>query len=132
MPAIMKGWIDRVFVSGITYGGKRFYDRGGLAGKRALVSVTLGGQRHMFDEQGIHGPLEDMLKPLLQGTLGYTGFAVHRPFVGWHIPYLSNEARTAILGDWRVRLGGLHEEQERLPLPSLDDFDERFNRKAVR
>ena len=34
-PAILKGWIDRVFVSGQVYGGKRFYDRGGLVGRRA-------------------------------------------------------------------------------------------------
>ena len=26
MPAIMKGWIDRVLVSGVCYGGKRFSD----------------------------------------------------------------------------------------------------------
>ena len=41
-PAILKGWIDRVFVSGQVYGGKRFYDRGGLVGRRALVGLTLG------------------------------------------------------------------------------------------
>ena len=29
-PAILKGWIDRVFVSGQFYGGKRFYDKGGM------------------------------------------------------------------------------------------------------
>jgi len=35
VPAILKGWIDRVFVSGYCYGGKRFYDQGGLKGKKA-------------------------------------------------------------------------------------------------
>jgi NAD(P)H dehydrogenase (quinone) len=34
VPAILKGWIDRVFVSGIFYGGKRFYNRGGMVGKK--------------------------------------------------------------------------------------------------
>src|SRR6266702_2933436 len=38
MPAIMKGWLDRFFVSGRCYGGMRFYDRGGLKGKKVLVS----------------------------------------------------------------------------------------------
>jgi len=57
-PAMLKGWIDRVLVSGVCYGGKRFYDQGGLAGKRALVTVTLGGREHMFGEGAIHGPLE--------------------------------------------------------------------------
>ena len=69
----MKGWIDRVLVSGKVYGGKRFYSQGGLKGKRALVSLTLGGQEHMFAADGVHGPMKDMLKHLLQGTLAYTG-----------------------------------------------------------
>src|SRR3989338_7222750 len=65
-PAILKGWIDRVLVSGVCYGGKRFYGQGGLAGKKALVAVTLGGREHMFGEEAIHGPLQDMLRPILR------------------------------------------------------------------
>src|SRR5260221_7995976 len=68
VPAIMKGWIDHVFVSGRFYAGMRFYDRGCLHEKRALLALTLGGQRHMFPLDGIHGPLDDMLRPLLRGT----------------------------------------------------------------
>lgn len=52
-PAILKGWIDRVFVSGRFYGGKRFYDQGGMRGKQAMLSVTLGGQPHMFGPEAI-------------------------------------------------------------------------------
>lgn len=99
-PAILKGWIDRVFVSGQVYGGKRFYDRGGLVGRRALVGLTLGGQEHMFGTQGIHGPLDGMLKHLLQGTLAYAGLQVLPPFIGWHVPYVSDEARQQILGNY--------------------------------
>ncbi|VWB89262.1 NAD(P)H-dependent oxidoreductase [Burkholderia lata] len=120
-PAILKGWIDRVLVSGVVYGGKRFYDRGGLRGKRALVSVTLGGQEHMFGSQSIHGPLQDMLRHLLQGTLAYTGLQVHAPFVAWHVPYVSDDARRLILKEWRSRLQSLDAE-ECLRFPSLDDF----------
>lgn len=129
-PAILKGWIDRVFVSGRIYGGKRFYDRGGLTGKRALVAVTLGGQRQMFGEHGIHGPLEDMLRPLLRGTLGYAGFTVLPLFVGWHVPYISDEARREILGAWRSRLAGLELEKKGMRFPTLDDFDERLFPKS--
>jgi NAD(P)H dehydrogenase (quinone) len=128
-PAILKGWFDRVMVSGRVYGGKRFYDRGGLTGKRALVCVTLGGRQHMFGDDGIHGPLEAMLKPVLQGTLGYAGLSVLPPFVGWHIPYISDAARAAILNDWRARLEGLEDEREFLRVPSLDDYDERMHPK---
>ena len=109
MPAIMKGWLDRVFVSGRCYGGMRFYDRGGMKGKKALVSLTLGGQPHMFDADGVHGPFLEMLKHLLRGTLGYLGFEVLQPFVGWHVPYISQDARTALLDTYRKqRICGVH------------------------
>ena len=93
VPAILKGWFDRVLVSGVCYGGKRFYDQGGLAGKKALVSLTLGGRQHMFGEGAIHGPLEDMRRPILRGTLAYVGMQVLEPFVARHVPYISEEAR---------------------------------------
>ncbi|MBP0621152.1 NAD(P)H-dependent oxidoreductase [Cupriavidus consociatus] len=124
-PAILKGWIDRVLVSGTAYGGTRFYDRGGLRGKRALVSVTLGGQKHMFGSDGIHGPLESMLKHLLQGTLAYTGLDVLSPFVAWHVPYVKHDDRVAMLKAWRQRIASL-EDDAPLSFPSLNDFDQQL------
>lgn len=122
-PAMLKGWIDRVLVSGVCYGGKRFYDQGGLAGKKALVTVTLGGREHMFGEGAIHGPLEDMLRPILRGTLAYVGFEVLAPFVAWHVPYISDEARGEFLVKYQQRLHGLGYEQP-LVFPMLAQFDE--------
>lgn len=122
MPAILKGWIDRVFVSGKVYGGRRFYDSGGLAGKQALVTITLGGQEHMFGPEGIHGPLEAMLSHVLRGTLAYAGLQVLSPFVAWHVPYISHEARLKILESLRSRLQSIQEEVP-LRFPSLRNFD---------
>ncbi len=51
MPAILKGWVDRVYAFGFAYGvgersdthwGDRFGE-GTLAGKRAMLFVTVGG-----------------------------------------------------------------------------------------
>ena len=123
VPAILKGWIDRVLVSGVCYGGKRFYDQGGLAGKKALVTVTLGGREHMFGEDAIHGPLEDMLRPLLRGTLAYVGLEVLPPFVAWHVPYISAEAREQFRVGYHERLENL-EQDSPLVFPRLSQFDE--------
>ena len=124
-PAILKGWIDRVLVSGLCYGGLRFYDRGGLRGKRAAVTITIGGQPHMFGPGAVHGPLEDMLRHVLRGTLYYVGMDVLPPFVAWHVPYISYEARLQILEDYRARLRSL-ESLAPLTFPSLDAFDEKL------
>jgi NAD(P)H dehydrogenase (quinone) len=120
---MLKGWIDRVLVSGICYGGKRFYDQGGLRGKKALVSLTLGGREHMFGEGAIHGPLEDMLRPLLRGTLAYVGLEVLPPFVAWHVPYISDEARQELLMSYRQRLETIDEDQP-IEFPRLSQFDD--------
>ena len=122
-PAMLKGWIDRVLVSGTCYGGLRFYDRGGLAGKRALLSFSLGGQQHMFaDEAAVHGAWEPMLRPLQRGTLAYVGMQVLPPFAAYHVPYISAEARGVILDQYRDYLLRL-ESIEPLRFPSLADFD---------
>jgi NAD(P)H dehydrogenase (quinone) len=125
-PAILKGWIDRVLVSGLCYGGLRFYDKGGLKGKRAMITITIGGQQHMFGPDAVHGELETLLRPLLRGTLYYTGMQVLPPFVAWHVPYISQEARVQFLADYRERLRTL-DRLVPLKFPSLDAFDENLN-----
>lgn len=133
MPAMLKGWIDRVFVSGIFYGGRRVYDKGGMAGKRALVATTLGGREHMFGEGSLHGPLHGasgMLRHLLQGSLGYVGMTVLEPFVAYHVPYVSAEARVAELARWRQALGAL-ERRQAMAMPALAGFDEQFRPRTA-
>lgn len=125
MPAILKGWIDRVFVSGAVYGGKAFYDKGRLAGRRALVTTSIGGREHMFGPDAVHGPLEDMLRPILRGTLYYAGFEVLEPFVAHHVPYISQEARVALLGDLEAHVAQI-DRLDPLRFPTLDQFDDRL------
>jgi NAD(P)H dehydrogenase (quinone) len=112
-------------VSGVTYGGKRFYNQGGLKGKKALLSFTLGGRDHMFGEGAIHGSIEDMLRPVLRGSLYYVGMDVLPPFIGYHVPYISQEAREQILQDYTQYLAKLDELQP-LVFPTLDQFDDKL------
>ncbi len=45
LPAILKGWVDRVFAYGRIYARGRWYDKGLGRGKRAMVLITTGGGR---------------------------------------------------------------------------------------
>jgi NAD(P)H dehydrogenase (quinone) len=126
VPALIKGWIDRCFLSGAMYGGKRIYGRGGMAGKRAAIGVTLGGREHMFGAQGIHGELaHGMLRHLLQGTLGYIGYEVLEPFFAWHVPYCSPAERAATLARWGDFVDGI-DGQPVMTMPRLEDYDDVF------
>ncbi|MDM1021411.1 NAD(P)H-dependent oxidoreductase [Acinetobacter sp. VNK23] len=125
VPAILKGWIDRVFVSGLFYGGKRFYNHGGMAGKKAMLCFTLGGRDYMFGENSIHGPIEQYLSPIQRGTLAYAGFEVLPPFIAYHVPYISPQDRQDILVDFEKYLKHLDELQP-LKFPVLENFDEKM------
>src|SRR3546814_4681138 len=74
MPAIMKGWVDRVWAYGLAYGYRgagnaHRYGEGGFAGKRALLAVAVGGPEIDYSPRGINGPLEPLLFPITHGTL---------------------------------------------------------------
>ena len=44
MPAVLKGWVDRVFATHRIYGGEKLYENGlGKNVKRGLVLMTTGG-----------------------------------------------------------------------------------------
>lgn len=122
VPAILKGWIDRVLISGVFYGGRRIYGKGGMVGKRATLTLTTGGRDHMFSEGSIHGELNTLLKPVLQGTLGYCGFEVLPPFAAYHVPYVDDASRKAMLTAYEHRLTHL-DELVALPMPNLDMYD---------
>lgn len=89
MPAILKGWVDRVFAYGFAYGvgehsDRRWGDRygeGTLAGKRAMLIVTAGGWEEHYGPRGINGPIDDLLFPINHGILYYPGYEVLPPFV---------------------------------------------------
>ena len=89
MPAILKGWVERVFSLGFAYGvgehsASRWGDRYGegvLAGKRAMVMVTAGGWPDHFGPRGINGPIDDILFTINHGILFYPGADVLPPHV---------------------------------------------------
>jgi NAD(P)H dehydrogenase (quinone) len=87
MPAILKGWVDRVFTYGFGYGvgnvGRALYGDGTLAGRRAMLSLTIGAGEPSFSARGVHGRLADLLFPIQHGILYYTGMDVLPPFVVW-------------------------------------------------
>lgn len=120
MPAILKGWIDRVFISGAVYGRSAIFDKGRLKGKRALVCVTTGAPAKAFGPESLNGEMLSLLAPLHQGVLGFTGMTVLPPFVAHHVPYAGPDGRAGLLAQYRAYLNKIDALQP-LPMPRLAD-----------
>ncbi|WP_336082535.1 NAD(P)H-dependent oxidoreductase [Nocardia sp. SSK8] len=112
MPAILKGWVDRVFTAHFAYGvgehsatryGER-YGEGTLAGRKALLSVTIGGPRDHYTARGINGPIEDLLFPIQHGILYYPGIESLPPFVTYGADRMTPDRHAEVVAAWRERL----------------------------
>lgn len=113
VPAMLKGWFDRVLSNGFAYGlmlpsGRtRRYGEGNLAGKRALLSVTTGGMTSHFSERGINGRLEDLLFPVTHGCLFYPGMDVLPLFSAHGCNRVTDEQFPVIRDAYTKRLDSL-------------------------
>lgn len=122
MPAILKGWVDRVFAYGFAYGvgehnDRRWGDRygeGRLAGKRAMLVVTAGGWEDHYSPRGINGPIEDLLFPIQHGILYYPGYQVLPPFVLYRVDRFDESLFDTAVRDLRERMRTLETTQ---PIP---------------
>ncbi|KAM3866695.1 NAD(P)H dehydrogenase [quinone] 1-like [Diretmus argenteus] len=122
VPAIMKGWIDRVLTLGFAYTSEKRYSQGIFKDKKAMLSFTTGSHESMFSADGINGDMNVTLWPIQNGILHYCGFQVLAPQIFWAPSHIPAEARSSMLEAWRTRLQGLLEEAPLSFTPS-DCFD---------
>jgi NAD(P)H dehydrogenase (quinone) len=122
MPAILKGWVDRVVASGRIYGGGKLYENGlGRAKKRGLILMTTGGGPDVYGGFGANPPLSAILAPIQHGVFWFNGFLPLEPFVAWSPARVSPEQRQSYLEQLDQRLRSLDTEKP-LVLPPLSDF----------
>ena len=114
LPAILKGWVDRVFAMGVAYGQGRIYEEGVFRGKRALLSLTTGGPAESYiEEGGQYGGLPTLLYPVNHGVFEFTGMTALPPFVVYGPVRLSPEGRASELAKYRDALDGLVAQEPR-------------------
>ena len=123
MPAMLKGWVDRVFSRGFAYSAGRKYERGHFKGKRAMLCISTGTASTLYEPDGIDGDLLHVLWPIHNGMLAYTGFTVLPPFVAWMPGRVDANERAAYLAAYRERLSAW-DTLEPLYFHPWDDYDE--------
>jgi NAD(P)H dehydrogenase (quinone) len=104
VPAILKGWADRVLARGFAYVAGRKYDTGMLRGKTAMIAATTGTSADTYTPDGIDGDINTVLWPVHNGLLRYCGFDVIEPFIAYMPGRVGPEVRQRYLDDFRARL----------------------------
>ncbi|KAG7482960.1 hypothetical protein JOB18_035133 [Solea senegalensis] len=118
VPAIMKGWMDRVLTQGFAFSLKNMYDKGVFKDKKAMLTFSTAATQKMFQPDGINGDINITLWPLQNGTLHFCGFQVLAPQIFWSPAHCPPGVRTAMLQGWQSRLKGLLAEKPLTFAPS--------------
>jgi NAD(P)H dehydrogenase (quinone) len=104
MPAILKGWFDRVLAFGFAYADGKRYDSGYFRGRRGILCVATGGTTERFSPTGVYGPIEHVLYPVHRCMIEYLGLEALDPFIAYGAPRVDDAARENYLRAWERRL----------------------------
>jgi len=97
MPAILKGWVDRVMAYGVAYGGDYgFGPDGRFKGRRAMATITTGTPVDQYQK-----PIEDILDNIHSGIFRLVGFEVVGPFVASAVSRITHLERMKILKEYK-------------------------------
>ncbi len=95
VPAILKGWFDRVLAYGVAYVDGARYDSGRFHDRYALASITTGGTPERFrdiEQGGVYGPVERVLWQSQRLVLEYLGYMTAEPVVSYAAPRVPRDS----------------------------------------
>lgn len=98
-PAILKGWIDRVFTRKFAFDFDANGMKGLLTHEKALILNTLGGDEASYRQNRWH---ELLIRPMAEGILGTCGISnvLHRAF--YRVPTVTQTERQIMLEEARA------------------------------
>jgi NAD(P)H dehydrogenase (quinone) len=90
LPAILKGYVDRVFSYGFAYEYINGVQNGLLKGKKGLLFCTTGASNELYAASGMHNSMKQTTD---QGIFNFSGIEeVKHTFFG-AVPYVTEETR---------------------------------------
>lgn len=130
VPAILKGWFDRVLAFGFAYGNGKWFEHGPLGPRRAMLAMTAGAPQQRYVEGAILGDITHVLYPLHVGVFNLCGLAAHEPFIAWAPARIDVKSRETYLEAFVHRLRGL-ENEKTLPMHTIADHPDPMDGKPV-
>lgn len=106
LPAILKGWVDKVLAYGFAYGGDYgLYEEGKFKEKKAFLCLTTGSPEEFYTEAGRHGrSLQNILRNIEEGILGLVGYQVLPAFIAYAVSRISDADRSKIMDEYQAFL----------------------------
>ncbi|XP_043832166.1 ribosyldihydronicotinamide dehydrogenase [quinone]-like [Dromiciops gliroides] len=111
VPAILKGWIDRVLCQGFAYEIPKYFKNGFFQNKSALLSFTTAGTAEMYFKKEYAGDIRYILWPLQHGVLHFCGFKVLTPQINYAPERASEDKRKEMVTSWSRRLETIWDEK---------------------
>lgn len=104
LPAILKGWWDRIIAYHVAYGGGK-----NLKGKAFMFSVTTGGPKSMYEPNGLVGEsVESILKPFIAISSKLMQFDVLPSFIAHGVNTLTTEHKKNLLVEHEKHIKSLN------------------------
>ena len=105
VPAVLKGWFDRVLAMGVAWDGGKIYENGLLRGKRAMLCVTAGGPNDYYRIDGKHkATIPQILHPIQHGTLAFCGFDVLEPYIVLNALGKNHQQLQSVLTEYQFKI----------------------------
>lgn len=113
VPAILKGWFDRIFAMGFAWNADARYNNGLLRGKRALLVAAAGDPASYYSAEGMHrASVEQHLYPLAHNTLAFCGLDVLKSVVILNTTAASEEELAEDITSYAHLLGTINQETD--------------------
>ena len=110
VPAILKGWFERVMAMGVAWNTGKIFETGLLRGKQALLVMSAGGPAEYFAPTGQYKATPtQLLHPINQGIFAFCGMDVHEPFVALNTLGMNQQSREKVLADLQFKISHLQD-----------------------
>jgi NAD(P)H dehydrogenase (quinone) len=105
VPAILKGWFDRVLAMGVAWDNDKIFENGMMRGKQAMLIAAAGNPAEYFTVEGRYRATPNQaLYSLNHGTLAACGFNIHEPYIALNVMGATAEERAKMLKDAEFRV----------------------------
>jgi putative NADPH-quinone reductase len=103
LPAILKGWFDRLFATAYAYDKDKMFSAGLLQPIQAMLSVTTQSPSSTYQADGRHGDMNQYLHPI-HHTLRFAGIKILQPFVAYGVMNITDVERKQYLVSYEKHL----------------------------